>query len=320
VARPTVQVGGLTAAQRSRRLVADVLVGGGASEAVTIPLVAPADLVAAGAPVDRTVEATNPLRAEESVLRTSVLPGLLRVVGTNAARGLDDVAVFELGRVFLAPVGSDELLPEQPWRVAAVVAGSVARSPVEPDRPVDAFDAVDLVRQVAEGLELADVRFEATTTPGFHPSRALAVLVDGRPVGTVGEVAADVRSAFGINAPAAAFEVDLDALLGAARRDRAFVPLSPFPPSTIDLAFVVDEPVSAGDVERTLRDALGAALEAVRCFDEYRDESIGEGRKSLAFALRLRSRERTQTDDDIAALRQRAIDAVADAHSATLRG
>ncbi len=112
VARPAEQVGGLTRHQRERRVVADVLVGGSLSEAVTIPLVARRDLEAAGAPVDRVVEVANPLRTEESVLRTALLPGLLRVLATNHARGLLDVRLFEIGRVFLAP-DRDALLPDR---------------------------------------------------------------------------------------------------------------------------------------------------------------------------------------------------------------
>ena len=99
------QVGMLTARQQERRLVADALVGVGLSEAITLSLVAPRDLERAGAPLDRVVRATNPLRAEESVLRTAVLPGLLRAVAGNRAQGLADVALFEMGRVFLTPLG-----------------------------------------------------------------------------------------------------------------------------------------------------------------------------------------------------------------------
>jgi phenylalanyl-tRNA synthetase beta chain len=320
VARPLEQVGGLTHRQRERRVVADALVGAGLAEAVTIPLVATADLERAGAPVDRLVEAANPLRAEESVLRTRILPGLLRAAAYNRAHGLADVGLFELGRVFLAPRSRRALLPEEPLHLAVVLAGAVRRSPVEPDRSVDPYDGVDVLRQVFEALEIADGRTEAATRPGFAPERAAAVIVDGTEIGAVGEVAPAVLDALELAPPVVGLEIDLDQLLDARRRDRAFRPPSPYPPSSIDLAFVVAEDVAAGTVATTLRDAAGDLLEALRLFDVFRADILGPDRKSLAFALRFRAPNRTLTDDEVGEIRQRCIDAVARAHRAELRG
>src|SRR5262249_1406442 len=118
---------------------------------------------------------------------------------------------------------------------------------------------------------------------------------------------------------AVAFELDLDALSRAARVDRQFRPPSSFPPSAIDLAFVVGDDVLAAEVEATLRAAGGELVESVRCFDEFRSDQLGEGRRSLGVALRFRASDRTLTDAEVADLRQRAIDAVVTAHGATLR-
>jgi phenylalanyl-tRNA synthetase beta chain len=320
VARPEEQVGGLTRSQRERRLVADALVGAGLAEAVTIPLVAAADLERAGAPVDRLVEAANPLRAEESVLRTRILPGLLRAAAHNRAHGLTDVALFEVGRVFLAPTSNGTVLPEERLHLAAVLTGTVRRRPVEPDRAVDPYDGIDVVNEVFAALEIADGKTESATRPGFDPTRAAAVVVDGTEVGVVGEVASSVLAALDLPPPVVGVELDLDRVLAARRRDRAFQPPSPYPPSSIDLAFVVAEDVPAGAVAATLQDAVGDLLEDVRLFDVFRSESLGAGRKSLAFALRFQAPDRTLTDDEVGALRWRCIDAVARDHGAELRG
>ena len=316
VPRPRAQVGGLTRGQRERRLVADALVGAGFSEAVTLPLVADADLESAGAPRDTAVRAANPLRAEESVLRTRILPGLLRAAGTNAARGLGDVVLFELGRVFIAPP-SGQLLPIEPTHVAGVLAGQRRRRPVEADRPVDGYDVLDAVRAVLDALEIVDVRFVAAPRPGFRPG-ALAIEVSGTDVGTAGELDSTVVDAFGLAAPAAAFELDLDVLSAAPRRDRAYRAPSSYPPAVIDLAFVLDHAVAAAEVLATLRAAGTEMLEAVFLFDEFRSETLGHQR-SLAFRLRYRAADRTLTDRDVAGLRQAAIDAVTTTHKATLR-
>src|SRR3954471_3658158 len=166
------QVGMLTARQQERRLVADALVGLGLSEAITLSLVAPSDLERAGAPLDRVVRATNPLRAEESVLRSAVLPGLLRAVAGNRAQGLPDVALFEMGRVFLTPRGPREAdavpLPDEPEHVALALVGTVARRPVEPDRSVDVYDAVDAVTAVGDALGIHDVALQPADVAGLR--------------------------------------------------------------------------------------------------------------------------------------------------------
>ena len=318
------QVGMLTLRQQERRLVADALVGIGLSEAITLSLVAPADLERAGAPLDRIVRATNPLRAEESVLRTAVLPGLLRAVAGNRAQGLTDVALFEMGRVFLTPLdrrrSGDNPLPDEPEHVALAWAGSIRRRPVEDDRPVDVYDALDAVAVAIDALGIHDVVLEAASLTGYRAGRAARVLVDGDDVGTVGEVAPAVLDALGLEGTVVAAELVLDALLDAARRDRTFRAPSRFPAATIDLAFTVDVGVEAAALRRTLAVATGEVLEDVHLFDVFESEALGAGRRSLAFRLRFRAPDRTLTDADVGALRQQAIDAVVSAHGGELRG
>lgn len=314
----TAQGGGLTRRQRDRRRVVDALVGAGCSEAVTLSLIAPGDVERVGHPLDRVVRATNPLRAEESLLRPRVLPGLLRAAAANAGHGLPDVALFEVGHVFLPPVDGG-LLADERDHLAVLIAGSVARSPIEPDRPVDAYDAVDALRAVFGALDLADVRLETDAGPGFHPTRCSAVILDGRSIGHVGEIDPAAAAAFGTGTPLVGAELDLDALLAGGRRARDFVALSRYPSSSIDLAFVLDDDIPAAAVIATLRGAGGRLLEAVRVFDEFRSDALGPEKRSLAFALRFRAPERTLTVDEVGELRRVAIDAVTSAHGAQLR-
>ncbi len=230
------------------------------------------------------------------------------------------MALFEMGRVFLAPTSKEAVLPEERLHLAAVLTGDVRRRPVEPDRPIDAYDAVDIVNEVFAALEIADAKTQPATRPGFDPARAAAVVVDGRDVGVLGDVPPAALAALDLAPPVVGLEVDLDGLLGARRRDRTFRAPPPYPPSSIDLAFVVDEDVPAGAVAATLRDASGGLLEDVRLFDVFRSEALGPGRKSLAFTLRLRARDRTLTDDEVGEIRQRCVDAVAREHGGELRG
>jgi phenylalanyl-tRNA synthetase beta chain len=315
----SVSGGGLTARQREQRLVRDALAGAGLLEAWTLSLIGAADLERAGLPTDG-VEIENPLRAEERLLRPALLPGLLNAAAFNADHGLSDVALFEVGHVFLPPTEGTGVLPDERDHVAAVLTGTHGRRPHEPDRPVDAFDAIAVWDALVEALGLADVRREPAHRAPFHPTRAAALVVDGATVGHVGEIAPDVRAAFGLDVPAVAFEAHLDALLAAARRDQDYAPGSRFPASNFDLAFVIDDDVPAGRVQATLTTAAGELLEHIRAFDVFRSDALGAGRRSVAYALRVRAPDRTLTDEDVATVRQRCIDAVVAAHGATLRG
>jgi phenylalanyl-tRNA synthetase beta chain len=146
------------------------------------------------------------------------------------------------------------------------------------------------------------------------------VLVSGVEAGTVGEVAPLVLDALDLEAPVVAAELALDTLLDAPRRDRTFRAPSRFPASLLDLAFVADDTVAAAAVEATLRAELSDVLESVRCFDDFRSDAIGAGRRSLAFTLRLRAPDRTLTDTEAGELRARAVAAVERDHGAELRG
>jgi phenylalanyl-tRNA synthetase beta chain len=309
---------GLTAFQRGRRLVVDALVGTGLYEATTFSLLSASDLTAAGLPA-AGIELENPLRAEESLLRPAILPGLLRAVAFNAGFGQLDAGLFEVGHVFLPPPAG-QTLPHEPEHLALVVAGSLRRTPHEPDRPVDGHDAVGLLEVVSEALALAGWSLEPADRAPFAPGRAAAVMVDGVEAGAVGEIHPGVLDRLGHPGPVAAFEVDLTQLLQAQRRARRFQPVSRFPASTIDLAFVLDETVPAGKVKRTLEQAAGPLGEEVRLFDVFRSDALGPGRRSLAFALRFRAPDRTLTDDEVGTLRQACIEAVGAAHGAELRG
>lgn len=310
--------GSLNENQRARRLVVDVLAGFGYDEAYTMPLVAPADLERAGLPPEG-IELENPLRAEESLLRPSLVPGLLGAAEFNAGHGQTDLALFEVGHVFLPPRGEGPL-PDERDRLGALLSGFVRRRPHEEDRPVDGFDLVDVWNGLVGALHLADARLEPGEWPSLQPGRSAVVVVDGEVIGGIGDVAPEIAARFALTVPVVAMELELDRLLAGTRTSQRLRRVSRFPSSRIDLAFVVDEDVPAGRVADTLRAASGELLEDLYLFDVFRSEVLGAGRKSLTFALRFRAPDRTLTDSDVAAVRAGAIDAVVAAHHAELRG
>ncbi len=297
--------GRLTALQHERRAVRRLLCGLGLAETLPLPFLAPGQLADAG--LDPTgIELLNPLVAEESVLRTALLPGLVAAVAHNHARRQLGIGVWEIGHVFLPPP-EGQTLPDEREHLAVVLAGREAPA------------AVEVWQILAEQLRLEQPSVRNATLPGLHPTRGAEVLVAGEVFGRVGEIDPAVLARHDIGERVAYLEVDLGSLYGAPRRSGAYRQISRFPSSDIDLAFVVPEPVSAIDVERTLADT-DPLVWSVRLFDVYRGTGIDESSRSLAFAVRLQSVDRTLTDAEVADVRTRLIAAVETAHGATLRG
>ncbi len=298
---------GLTAYQRDRRRVRDVVIGLGLEEAWTTTFLAPGDLERAGLDA-RAVEVENPLDQSESILRTSLLPGLLKAVRFNVDRQQGEVRLFEIGHIFTVPAG-DRVTPQEDELLAMVVAGADVDG-----RLVAAVWAV-----LCEALRLEHgAAIESAAVPGFHPARGARVLGSaGEVLGAVGELDPDVTSAYGLPGRVGFATVDLPKLLAQPRRSRQARVVSRFPASDIDLAFVVGDDVPALAVQRTLLGQANEVVEDVRLFDVYR--GVGDGRRSLAFRVRLRAADRTLTDAEVADTRLRLVAAVAGAHGGELR-
>ena len=303
---PFARAGGLTVRQHERRALRHVLAASGYAEAMPLPFLAPGDLERSGLP-GGAITITNPLVAEESVLRTSLLPGMLRAIAYNESHRNEGVALFEIGHVFRVPPSAAPL-PDEREHVAVAVAGR------------DAAAAVEAWAVIEEALAVPDARLEADVIAGMHPTRTARIVVGRDTVGAVGEVDPSVLDAHEITERVAWLELNLDLLLSLPHGERPYRLVSRYPSSDIDLAFEVSDDVAAGDVERTLRDAAGPLLAHIELFDVFRGAQVGEGRRSLAFALRLQAADRTLTDADVAAVRLNCITAVESTLPARLRG
>ena len=287
--------GGLSPLQQRRRLVRQVLLGSGISEAMPSPFLAPGDLARAGLE-QPVIKVANPLVAEHSALRPSLRPGLLAAVAYNASHRRPDASLFEVGHVY--PPGG-EPLPDEREMVGVVLAGREAPA------------VVALWREVAAALGVG-ARLDQDRVPqGLHPTRS-ASLTNGRQVvGVVGEVHPDVLDAYGIVQRVAVLELDLTVLLTRIPQAPAARPVSRYPSSDIDLAFVAPDAVPAERLDKALRQAAARLLVDLTLFDVYRGAGVPEGSRSLAFRLRLQASDRTLTDREVAELRARCIDAVA---------
>ncbi|GAA1012927.1 phenylalanyl-tRNA synthetase subunit beta [Streptomyces sp. F-3] len=339
---------GLTRRQRLHRRVGRALAGAGYVETPTYPFLAEKVFdqlgLEADDPARRVVRLVNPLNDEEPALRTMLLPGLLGALRRNDGRGSHDLALFETGLVFhpreeqrtaaRLPVdrrptdeelaGLAAALPEQPRHVAVVLAGAREQTGWwGKGRPADWADAVEAARIVAREAGAALTVRKGTYGP-WHPGRCaeLTVVVDGteQVVGHAGELHPRVLKTLGLPARTCAMELNLD-LLERVGNDLPLAPgISTFPVATQDVALVVDKAVPAADVEAALREGAGELLESIRLFDLYENaEQLGEGRKSLAYALRFRAPDRTLTVDEASAARDAAVALAAERTGAVLR-
>ena len=346
---------GLTPRQRARRDAVRALADAGLTQVLSYPFIGDVHDVfeiPAGDPRRDAVRLANPLAEDAPCLRTSVLDSLVEAARRNVSRGLDDVAVYEIGAVTL-PAGTvpaaipgvdrrpseEEIaaleagIPAQPTHVGAVLAGERERAGVlGPARPWTWSDAVEVVRIAARALGVAvEVAAPAEPRAPWHPGRTAEVrlpgarrgrdVVPGAVVGHAGELHPRVVRALGLPERACALEIDLEPLLEAVEAAGVLQvrAVSTFPAGKEDIALVVDEAVAAAAVEAVIREAAGDLLEEVRLFDVFRGPQLGEGRKSLAFSLRLRAPDRTLTAGELAGVRKRVVKRAAKRLGAELR-
>jgi phenylalanyl-tRNA synthetase beta chain len=298
--------GALTPRQHERRDLRRLLTGRGITEAMPLPFLAPGELSRCGLP-DDGITIANPLVAEQSVLRTSLLPGLVGAVAYNWSHRNHGVRLWEIGHVFRRAADPGAALPDEREVLGAVLAGR------------DATEAVALWRAVAEQVGVAH-RLENAELAGLHPTRGARVWVDGTEVGQVGEVDPAVLDAHGIGERVGYLEVDLDTLLALPHGAGEYRPFSLYPSSDIDLAFEVADDIPATAVQDAIAAAGGDLLWSVELFDVYRGAGVAEGARSLAYRLRLQAADRTLTDADVAEVREQVIAAVAGQTGGSLRG
>jgi phenylalanyl-tRNA synthetase beta chain len=266
-------------------VVEDVLVGCGCSEAYTSSLV-PDD------PAPDALRLPVPLSAEQAVLRTTLLHGLVESARRNADAGNERIALFELARVYLA---SGDPRPDEHWHVGGILEGGF-------------FRAKGALETLYGALHV-DLKVEPAQRESLHPGKAARF-----DAGWLGELHPSI-----LDGTWGVFEVDLDALFAAVPERLVYEDVITYPAVRQDLAFVVAEDVLAGDLVDAARDAAGPELREMRVFDVYRGGQIPEGKKSIAFGVVFQSGERTLSDEDARALRERIVAVLAERFGAELR-
>ena len=318
--------GGLTVEQRRVRLIGQTLRACGLSETSTYCFADPNDLVKLGITDEGRgipVKIINPLVADQSQMRQSMLPGLVRSVAYNLDHGVPNVALYEIGRVFYGHENKSQ--PDEPSFVAGVMAGKRADDAWNQKfGEYDFFDAKGAVESLLDALRLTKVRFkvaEPEQYPWLQPGRAAEVLSQGEVIGWVGNIHPANLQKVGVDVPVVAFELSVEHLLRLAKKELPYVDVPTLPGVTHDLAIVVDEDVTYEQLVQRITSAGGKLLADVRLFDVYRDRvRVGEGKKSMAFSLTYRAADRTLTSEEVEKAHEKLVNKVLRATGGEVRG
>jgi phenylalanyl-tRNA synthetase beta chain len=334
-----VTAGALTQEQRVRRAVRRVLAGCGLHEVVTYTFIAPDALAPLGLPEGdvrlRPVRLSNPMSVDQSIMRTTLLPGLLKAAKENLDRLNDPPNLYEIGRVYVwdEPVPAPEhvaepgaVLPNEPEAVGIILSGPLeAENWAAASRPSDFYTlkgCVDaLLGAVGLACEYAPLESPSELHPYLHPGKsALVSLPRVGAVGAIGQLRPDVAAAYGIEGHAVYFaSLDMVRLAPAALGTTTFVDLGAYPPASQDLAVVVGLDVPAAEVVEQAVRAGGKLVRSVRVFDVYEGDQVPDGKRSLALRVVMRSPERTLSEKDISGVRAKIIRALGREFQATLR-
>lgn len=298
----TLPLGKLTQGIRTPRQhlewqVREILTGCGLYEVVPYSFISPE--MAEKSEAEPGVEISNPLTRERSVMRGSILPSLLEILAHNLAHGHQGVAIYEMGGIYQPNPGGE--LPNQTPRVAGVLAGAKPGHWQNSAGSFDFYDIKGIVEQLLTGLGVQP-RFQKGDQRWFHPGRCAAVFAGECLLGYLGQVHPTIGGRWKLEEKVWFFDLDYDALANFCSESIAFDAPSRYPAIRRDLALETDLSGEAGSLVDIIREVGGGLLESVDCFDVYSGPNLGENRKSLAFALSFRHKERTLKDKEVQAL------------------
>lgn len=316
----------LTREQRLEERARAALRAAGLRENVSFSMISERDLdacgLAADAPERRALVLRDPMSADEGLLRTTMLPSILRAARYNARQRVRDISLFDIGRVFLP---SEAQLPDEPLRLAALITGTPLTSTWNvPDEraEVDFFWLKGAIEQMAAALYVEELDFARAEHPSMAVGRCAEVTVAGESIGVIGELSAEVQGAWDLPDATYVAELDMSALIAAGSLDARYERLPRQPAALRDLAAVVadDDAHAAGVLEDVVRSSAGDALESVEVFDVYVDEErLGAGKRQVALRLVFRLPDRTLTDEEVDAAMGSVTERLSSDLDATMR-
>ncbi len=317
---------------RKRKAVDAILTGAGFTEVVTMSFVSKAaslNFLAKDAP-QGFLELVNPLTEDMTVMRRSLLPGLISVAVHNVHFKCVDLKLYEIGRVFCPEEGKD--LPHEDLVLGALAMGRRygdlwhfqrgevdIYGKIDADQQVDFYDLKGALETLFEVFSVPDFSFIPWSEPFLHSGKSAAVLVDGVKIGFVGELAPRMIREYDLPSRAVVFEILLEPLLVHWRKERVFKALPRYPYVERDISMLVETNCSGDQIKHLISRLGHGIIASVNLFDLYRGESIPEGRQSMAFRIRYQAEDRTLTDEEVQAVHSSIVSALQQELGITVR-
>jgi phenylalanyl-tRNA synthetase beta chain len=304
----TIPIGSPSSEERSQdsfieRKTIDTLINHGYHEVITYGFTSPASWDMIGFHPDdprrRHLQILNPLTEDFSVMRTTLVPGLMETVRYNLSRKNSNLKFFELKKAFLPQDG--ERLPKEN-KILTGVAMGFDRDPHWgfSQRAIDFYDVKGCVEDLLDALQIKGSKFyQVSDIPYLHPGKAAQVVVEHEVLGVLGEVHPQVLGHYEVNGKVYLFEMDFSKMLKWVEGERRFQPLPKFPAIYRDLSLVVDKALEAESVMEVIRTLHHPFVEEVILFDIYQGPPIPEGRKGLSYRIRYEANDRTLTDEEV---------------------
>ena len=299
-----------------------VLTGNGYSEVISYSFVSPHWVDRLGLPEEdhrrSLVRIKNPLAEDQSVMRTTLLCGLMETMQRNANMGSFDLKIFEVGKVFHSR-GSGKL-PEEKNHLGCLLTGIQDDEQWHSKRIADFYDLKGCAENIFADLGIRDIKFRSDLhQPFLHPGKSCGIMVGEKYAGFLGELHRDVLETLDLKNSAFVLEIDLDILTEAFSRRVSYRDISRFPAITRDVAFLVSKQMDAEKMVSFVNDTGEELLEKVRIFDVYEGKGIPDGLRSLGLRFTYRSAEKTLTDEEITGLHGRIVEKIVDLTGAMIR-
>lgn len=262
----------------------------------------------AESPLRNAIKLINPLGEEQSIMRTTILPNIMDVIARNYNRKIEEGQFFELSKVYLAEALPLTDLAEERETLTIGMYGNV-----------DFFDLKGVVENLLEELNIKNYRILSSNSDSFHPGRTAELIINNKRIGLLGELHPDVLDNYDVPVRVYAAELNFDEIINQSNPEIKYSPLPKYPSVSRDIAVVVDEEISAGQIEEIIKNKGGKTVEGVKLFDIYRGSQIEKGYKSMAYAITYRSEEKTLTEEDVSKVHNKILNSLASQVGAILR-
>lgn len=312
--------GGLTDMQLLRRNIRNLLESSGLQEVITYTFTNSRlqRIVQGLADEIKPISLAMPLSEDKQILRTTLVPNLLEAAKYNINRRIPDVSIYEMGAAFITKEDFLSKLPEEKLIIAGLLTGSLPKYWKGGNQLIDFYYVKGILEDLFNNLGLTEVKFSAASLEGYHPGRAAKLLINNDLVGYIGQLHPKVQQQYDLN-EAFIFELDLGGMIENADTEIDYLPLPKYPAIQRDIAIVVEKELEVKDLINTIEESAKELLESLTLFDVYTGEQLGKDKKSIAFSLTFRSREKTLTDEEVSHLSDQILSVLKEKYQAELR-